>query len=66
VKLREAFGATPFDAVIVKLCVPTEVVPAIVMSPLELLMLTPDGAPVSEKVIVGEPLALTWNVLPTP
>jgi hypothetical protein len=66
VKFCEAFGVTPFDAAIVKGYVPTKVVPAIVMSPLELSMLTPEGAPVSEKVIADEPLAVTWNVPPTP
>ena len=46
VKLCVALGLTALEAVIVKVCSPTTVVPAIVIRPVELFMLTPVGAPV--------------------
>jgi len=37
-----------------------------VINPVELSMLTPEGAPESEKLIGAVPVAVTWNVLPVP
>ena len=45
VKLCVAFGLVPFAAVTVKVYVPPAVVAAIVISPVPLFMLTPDGCP---------------------
>ncbi|GHV94103.1 hypothetical protein AGMMS50293_04230 [Spirochaetia bacterium] len=56
----------PFVAVIVKWCSPTAVVPAMVISPVELLIDTPVGCPIKEYVIGIVPVAITWKVPPTP
>jgi len=46
--------------------VPTGTVPAIVITPLELSILTSDGAPLSEYEIGVVPVAVTWNEPPVP
>ena len=56
-----------FSAVILNLCVPTGVVAAMVISPVESLMLTPAGTlPPSVNVIGVVPLAATWKVACAP
>jgi len=65
VKSCDASGGVPLPAVIVKVYVPTGTIPAaIVISPLELSMLTPVGAPFNEYVTGVVPVAVTWNVPP--
>ena len=59
VKLCVALGFVPLDAVIVNVCVPTAVVPEIVIKPVALLMLTPAGWPVMPYVIGAVPVAVT-------
>jgi len=56
----------PFEAFTVKLWLPATVVLAIEIKPV-LSMVTPDGAPVSEKVLAGgAPVVFTWKVLAVP
>ena len=61
-----ALGAVPLLAVIVKVCAPTAVAPVIVIRPVELLMVTPVGAPVKLYVMGVVPEAATWKVPPVP
>ncbi|GHV94105.1 hypothetical protein AGMMS50293_04250 [Spirochaetia bacterium] len=66
VKPCRASGSVPFAAPIVKLYSPTAIVPAIVISPVELLIDTPVGCPLKEYVIGIVPVAVTWKVPPVP
>ena len=61
-----AMDPTPLFAIMVKVCVPTVIVPGMVISPDVLLIVTPDGSPVKLKVGAGVPVATTWKVPPVP
>ena len=57
----------PLAAVIVNEYDPAGTVLAIVITPLELSILTPDGAALLNEYVIGNvPVAITWNVPPTP
>jgi len=61
-----AFGVTPLAAVIVIVCSPNAVLPAIVMTPVDALNVTPVGWPLIDNVGSGLPVAVTVNEPPIP
>jgi len=61
-----ALCGAPLLAVMVKTCAPSAAVAAIVMTPLELFMVTPEGAPVSVNATGAALVAVTWKVPPVP